>query len=684
MTASSSRGATLGMNAVSLLLNVPDSALHRCGIITIAQSERLHKEPGGDVANSTTTHGLAGIQVMVSRVILSHEARCRLPQGGGFGWLVIAVAVQVVLAIYLGWLKWRSLAELGPSGHYPAAFFHLMAVYDWAGAAVGAIALAAAAGWSIALGNRPQQIDRQLRLLVGWLGRHVWSVAGFVTVTLAVLSLSVHQNYPFTMDEFAPALQAEIFAAGKLAGEWPVDLAGGMVSPQYANKSFLLVGTKTGRVCSDYWPGHALLQAPFAAFGIRWLVNPLAGGLTLVLIASIVREAFGPRAVGWATLLTLASPVFTAYGISFYAMPLHLLANLAYSRLLMQPTVVRAIGAGLVGGFALILHNPFPHAVFALPWLAWLAGRWRRWPALFLVLFGYLLVFLPVDARWRQVEMAVRENRQPEAVFVALPSAAATSGVVDSVGVGRVNKGDELGRPWWPTVWPLLARLSGYLGVFAIPGPEGLRDRLYVTVRSLAWDSPALVILALAAVPAAWRVTAPRLFLCSGLAAFVLYAFVPMSGGHGWGYRYFYPYWACLPIAASGLACRFPRRGSLMLVRSLTLAAVASLLVCVPLRLWQMNWFITDHRRQAPQVDERLAATAGPRLLVFINPRTGWFVSDLIRNDPFLRHGPVRLYGQGVESDRHNAAAIAGARGLVPRLITADARGSVWLLEDFR
>jgi hypothetical protein len=675
------------MNAVSPLLNVPNSTLRGCVIITIAQAERLHKEPGGAAAAAgrTTIHGFVGIQVMTPRAILSHRARCQLPQGGGFRWLVAAVAVQVVLAIYLGWLKWRSLAELGPGGHYPAAFFHLMAVYDWAGAVVGAIALAAAAGWSIAVGETPRPIDRQLRLLVGWLGRHVWSVAGVVTVTLGMLSLSVHQNYPFTMDEFAPALQAEIFAAGKLAGEWPVDLAGGMVSPQYANKSFLLVGTKTGRVCSDYWPGHALLQTPLAAVGMPWLLNPLAGGLALVLIASVAREAFGRRAVGWAMLFTLASPVYTAYSISFYAMPLHLLANLVFARLLLQPTAARAAAAGLIGGFALMLHNPFPHAVFALPWLAWLASRVQRWPALMLVVAGYLLVFVPTDAAWRYVELAVRENRHPEMFRGPVqPSDTVASADMTTTGDRPEGATGNPPRSWATSVSSVLSRLSGYLDVLAAPGPEVVRNRLYVLVRSLAWDSPGLLILALAALPHAWRATGPRLFLCSGLTAFVLYAFVPMSGGHGWGYRYFYPYWACLPIAASGLACRFPRRGSLMLVRSLALAAVASVLVCLPLRLWQMNWFITDHRRQAPQVDAKLAAAAGPRLLVFVNPHTGWFASDLIRNDPFLRHGPVRLYGQGVESDRHNAAAIANARGLVPRLITADARGSVWLLEDRR
>ena len=601
---------------------------------------------------------------------------------GGLRWLGLAVAVQIVLAAYLGWLKWQSLVEIGPRGHYEAAFFHLMAVYDWAGAAAGAIALAAVTGWSLSLGSQPHQVDRQLRLVVAWLGRHVGRVAVGVTAVLAALSVTVHQNYAFTMDEFAPALQAEVFAAGQLAGQWPVDLAGGLVSPQYANKAFLFVGTETGRVCSDYWPGHALLQTPFAALGMRWLVNPLASGLALALIAAIVRQAFGHRAVGWAVLFTLASPVFTAYGISFYAMMPHLLANLAFGWLLTRPTLLRGAVAGLVGGFALILHNPFPHAVFALPWLVWLVSSRRRWPTLALVVAGYLLVFLPVDQVWRQVELAVRENRQPEAVVWGFRSPALPDSAMGDRPDQPLNTeaAAVAARPRPPAA-SLTARLAGYLGVLKPPGATVVRDRLYVLVRSLAWDTPGLLLMAVAAGPIAWRVTAPRLFLCSGITAYLLYALVPMSGGHGWGYRYFFPYWACLPIAASGLAGGFPRQGSPQLVRPLAMTAIASLLICLPIRLGQINWFISDHRRQAPQADSRLVAAADDRLLIFVNPHTGWFASDLIRNDPFLRHGPVRLYGQGVDSDRRNAMAIADKAGLVPRLITADDRGSIWLLE---
>ena len=71
------------------------------------------------------------------------------------------------------------------------------------------------------------------------------------------------------------------------------------------------------------------------------------------------------------------------------------------ARYLMVP---RVAGAGLVGGFALTLHNPFPHFIFSLPWLGWLGLRPDRWTRLPLIACCYAAVFLPIDEGWRRLE----------------------------------------------------------------------------------------------------------------------------------------------------------------------------------------------------------------------------------------------------------------------------------------
>ena len=83
------------------------------------------------------------------------------------------------------------------------------------------------------------------------------------------------------------------------------------------------------------------------------------------------------RPRGLPMLLTLASPVFFADGISYYAMSAHLLANAVFALLLMEPTPRRAFLAGIVGSVALTLHNPVPHMLFAAPWIIWLLAKRR-------------------------------------------------------------------------------------------------------------------------------------------------------------------------------------------------------------------------------------------------------------------------------------------------------------------
>ena len=98
------------------------------------------------------------------------------------------------------------------------------------------------------------------------------------------------------------------------------------------------------------------------------------GGATLVVMHRIALKLFGSEeSAGYVVLLTLASPAVTINALSYYTMPAHLLANALFMLLLLNPSPARALGAGLVGSIALVLHNPVPHLLFALPWIAWLA-----------------------------------------------------------------------------------------------------------------------------------------------------------------------------------------------------------------------------------------------------------------------------------------------------------------------
>ena len=137
--------------------------------------------------------------------------------------------------------------------------------------------------------------------------------------------------------------------------------------PIYLNH-FLFGSLQTGEVASAYWPGFALLLAPFTALGIPWACNPLLASAALVLMGALAERLSGAKqARGWAMLLGLGSPAFTAMAITYFSMTAHLLLNLAFAWLVLGRTPLRLFLAGLLGAWALALHNPVPHALFALP-----------------------------------------------------------------------------------------------------------------------------------------------------------------------------------------------------------------------------------------------------------------------------------------------------------------------------
>ena len=78
----------------------------------------------------------------------------------------------------------------------------------------------------------------------------------------------------------------------------------------------------------------------------------------------------------------------------------------------------------MAGGYALVLHNPFPHLIFALPWIVWLAMRRRQglrdlcWLGL-----GYAPVVLCIGLGW-----ILWQQQTLQAGVAATASAAAITG----------------------------------------------------------------------------------------------------------------------------------------------------------------------------------------------------------------------------------------------------------------
>jgi len=465
------------------------------------------------------------------------------------------------------------------------------------------------------------------RIEAGWAERFVLAldrnrllVAGGLWLLLAAGSVFVYHSHPLSMDEYAALFQAKVFAEGRLHGQFPPELLDYLVPRDFQNH-FLMVNRNTGAVFSAYWPGFALILVPFVYLGIPWACNPTIVALSLLLIRRLTSNVVqGAAPPGWAILFAIASPAFIVNGMAFYSMPSHLLANLVFAWLLLAPTPWRLVLAGVAGGCALILHNPFPHVVFALPWIVWLAVRpeggriAQRIRDLGLLALGYLPVVLPLGLGWTMWQLHTLQ--------IGAPSLAAAPDAVDS----PTAIGDRIA-----------SAIAVLVQHFNVPGGEIARARVGGLVKLFLWGSPLLLLLA-------WlggrgvRNDPLRLCVASALLTFFAYFVIPFDQGHGWGYRYFHPAWGVLPILAAAGVAQIRGAFEPWVFNRLATMLLASLVLANGLRVYQVDLFVDEHRSQRPP------QVAG-RQIAFHNG-IGYYAYDLIQNDPWLRGDAVVLLSE--------------------------------------
>jgi hypothetical protein len=502
---------------------------------------------------------------------------------------VTSIAICTACVVYFHFLD---LAVFS-TAHFSPIFRHLLARYDSRAAwLVFAVCLPAA------LGRRPAPILK----LVGFIARHPIGVTMATVVALATGAIVVYHNYPLSMDEYSAVFQSKVFASRSIAANVRPDLIDWLVVRGF-NGEFLIGSPQTGRIIEAYWPGFALLLAPFQVLGVGWLCNACLSGLSLYLIYWITREIAGDQhAAGWAMLFALASGAFIANGISYYSMQAHLAANLLFVALLLRPSAKRAFISGLVGSLALILHNPVPHALFASPWIVALTFSSDRRRYLVPLVTGYLPGVM-IGVGW----LVLRAD----------------------IGSGRAS---------------LAVMNSVAAGVFAWPDAVLLNARVAAFVKMCVWAMPSLIALALWGFVLCRSDSRVRLLACSATLTFVAYMFVRFDQGHGWGYRYFHSAWGVVPILAG---CAIARRAPLdpRIVSFAGASAILSLLLLMPFQISQIEGFIAEHLAQLPKAK-------GPgNNVYFVHPLAGFYVADMIQFDPQLRDRDLLLVSHGTALD---------------------------------
>jgi hypothetical protein len=483
--------------------------------------------------------------------------------------------------------------------------------------------------------------------LVERIGRHPWRVAALTFVLLCLGTLFIERNHPLPQDEYAALFQSRVFAAGRLTGQFPPELLGRLVPPNYLNQ-FIYGSFQTGAVASAYWPGFALLLTPFSWIGAPWACNPLLASLSVVLIGRLAARLSGAaQAGGWAMLLALASPAFTASAITYFSMSAHLLFNLLFAWLLLQVTPGRLVLAGVVGSFALVLHNPLPHTLFALPWIAWLAWQPRRWRNLFALAAGYLPLGVLLGLGWP--------------LLLSKLLGATSYALFPSTGEPL----HDIANFFWN--WHIKLRSA-----IQLPDASLLEIRAAEAFRLWNWAVPGLLVLAAVGWWLHRRDWRARLLGLSVVSTMLGYLLIVYTQGHGWGARYLHPAWGAFPVLAALALVRLgPASRCEHTAGYVAALALLSLVFSTGLRALQIREYLDAHLAHRPPV------VAGARQVVFIREdRTGGYQADLVQNDPFLRGPVVTMLSAGEESDtRLMRSRFPGAR-----LWHRDARGDVWLL----
>jgi hypothetical protein len=479
------------------------------------------------------------------------------------------------------------------STHFSAIFRLLLTAYD-AKAAWLALAICLLA----TLWKPPSPILRWVDF-IGW---HPLGLALASTAALSLGAIVVYHDYPLSMDEYAAFFQSRTFVTGSVVAHLPRDLVDWLIVRGF-NGPFLIASTETGRTIEAYWPGFALLLAPFQFLHVPWLCNASLSGLSIFLIYWITQEITDDRrAAGWAVLFTLASGAFIAEGISYYSMQAHLAANLLFVALLINPTGFRVLAAGLVGSLALILHNPVPHALFAIPWIIAMAIHRCRYRYLLPLILGYL-PGIAIGVLWLE-----------------LRSEIALSGHA-------------------------LATLNGIRsGAFAWPDATLLNNRAAALVKMSVWAMPCLFVLAGVGGVRQRANSRVRLLALSAAVTFVAFLFVKFDQGHGWGYRYFHSAWGVIPILA-GCAMTGRSQANLRLASFAGTTAILSLLVMVPFQMSQIERLVSAH----------LALIPPPKRpgnnVYFIHPLGGFYLADMVQVDPLLRNEDLLLVSHGADLD---------------------------------
>ena len=239
-------------------------------------------------------------------------------------------------------------------------------------------------------------------------------------VIYAVVARYAFDAFPYSGDEYSLALQSELFARGLLKVAAPEHL-------EWLRIDHVVIDQF---VRSKYPPGGPALLAIGARFGYAWLVTPIEGAVTLVIVWHTVRRLLGARSALVALVALGAAPLFMFEAASFYMhTPTLMVLAIAFAAVARWTSservgwlvvtgaalgcafLIRPIDALLFGVALLVFRSPravIVPALAAIPFVAlnlwyqrqlfggWFSDGYHAYHATFTALYGELAAENPV------------------------------------------------------------------------------------------------------------------------------------------------------------------------------------------------------------------------------------------------------------------------------------------------
>lgn len=187
-----------------------------------------------------------------------------------------------------------------------------------------------------------------------------------VVAALAVLNQHVLLGFPNSGDEYVYLFQAQTLSEGRLS--WPASPFPELFATNY-------VASEDGRTFGTFPPGWPLALAFALVAGLpAWLVNPMVGAATLLLVWTFGAQLYGPRTGVIAAALLAVSPFFAFNSASYFSHPwcaaLLLGAACLAARTDRRPWWVPVLCGSLLGWA--VLARYFTGVVCAAPIVWWI------------------------------------------------------------------------------------------------------------------------------------------------------------------------------------------------------------------------------------------------------------------------------------------------------------------------